>query len=156
MGSSHASQVGRNRAAQYHRTMNPAPLRLRKAPERVWRLRKTPPEQVYAHLLTVARPTAPVIARDCCQDRCQRGNRFWTPSDGNRTAPQVNAELGQHWTARPVLRSRVVPATRPIRWSVRDRHGHSRTDRQVCRPGFQHVALIAETTLIRKRSRDRD
>jgi hypothetical protein len=80
MRSSHASKVGRNRAAQYHRTMNPAPLRLRKAPERVWRLRKTPPEQVYAHLLTVARPTAPVIARDCCQDCCQRGNRFWTPS----------------------------------------------------------------------------
>jgi hypothetical protein len=31
MASSHARQVGRNRAAQYHRTMNPAPLRLRKA-----------------------------------------------------------------------------------------------------------------------------
>ena len=106
MGSSHASQVGRNRAAQYHRTMNPAPLRLRKAPERVWRLRKAPPEQVCAHLLTVARPTAPVIARDCCQDCCQRGSRFWTPSDGHRTAPQVNAELGQQWTARPVLRTR--------------------------------------------------
>jgi hypothetical protein len=62
MVSGQASQVGRNRAAQYHRTMNPAPLRLRKAPERVWRLRKAPPERVCAHLLTVARPTAPVIA----------------------------------------------------------------------------------------------
>jgi hypothetical protein len=42
MVSSHASQVGRHRAAQYHRTMNPAPLRLRKAPEWVLRLRKAP------------------------------------------------------------------------------------------------------------------
>lgn len=62
MVSSHASQVGRNRAAQYHRTVNPAPQRLRKAPERVWRLRKAP-ERVYAHRLTVAHPTAPAARR---------------------------------------------------------------------------------------------
>jgi hypothetical protein len=35
MASSHASQVRRNRAAEYHRKVNPALLRLRKAPEPV-------------------------------------------------------------------------------------------------------------------------
>jgi hypothetical protein len=34
---------------------------------------------------------------------------------------------------------RVVPDTCPIRWSVRDRHGHPRTDWQTCRPASQHV-----------------
>ena len=47
---------------------------------------------------------------------------------------------------------RVVPSTCPIGWSAKDRHGHSRTDRQACRPGWQHVALVAETSLISKRS----
>jgi hypothetical protein len=98
MRSSHASKVGRNWAAQYHRTMNPPPLRLRKSPERVWRLRQAPPEQVCAHLLTVARPTAAVIARDCCQ----RGNRFSAPNDGHRTAPQSNGVT-------PLARNRLAP-----------------------------------------------
>ncbi len=53
---------------------------------------------------------APGIALDRCQDCCQRGNRCRTPSDRHRTAPQVNAELGQHWTARPVLRIRRSPS----------------------------------------------
>src|SRR5262245_59239694 len=46
----------------------------------------------------------------------------------------------------------VVPATCPIRWSIRSHRGHWRTDRQACRPGLQHVALIAGITLIRKPS----
>src|SRR5258708_5420800 len=49
---------------------------------------------------------APGIALDCCQDCCQRVNRFRTASDRHRTAPQVNAELGQHRTARLDLRIR--------------------------------------------------
>jgi hypothetical protein len=40
----------------------------------------------------------------------------------------------------------------PHQVSSRSHRGHSRTDRQACRPGLQHVALIAEITLIRKRS----
>jgi hypothetical protein len=35
MASGHGSLVRRNRAAKYYRTVNPALLRLRKAPERV-------------------------------------------------------------------------------------------------------------------------
>ena len=38
----------------------------------------------------------------------------------------------------------VMPATCPMRRSVGDCHGHSRTDRQACRPGSQHVAALAE------------
>jgi hypothetical protein len=45
-----------------------------------------------------------------------------------------------------------VPVMCPIRWSVRDCHGRSRTDQQGHRSGFQQVALVAETSLIRKRS----
>jgi hypothetical protein len=56
-----------------------------------------------------------------------------------RTSAQVSTDL---W---------VVPAACPIGWSLRDRHGYSRTDRRTCRPGLQHVTLIAETSLIRKR-----
>ena len=41
-----------------------------------------------------------------------------------------------------------MPATRPIGWSPRDRHGHSRTNQQACRPGLQQVALVVETSLI--------
>ncbi len=48
--------------------------------------------------------------------------------------------------------TRYVPATCPIGGSPRDRHGHSRTDRQARRRGLQHVALVAETSLIRMRS----
>jgi ketosteroid isomerase-like protein len=55
---------------------------------------------------------------------------------------------------RPLLRIK-GRATCPIRGSVRDCHGHSRTDRRACRHGFQHVALVAETSLIKKRSVDR-
>jgi len=39
-------------------------------------------------------------------------------------------------TGRGPGRKGPVPATCPIRWSVRDRHGHSRTDGQACRPGL--------------------
>jgi hypothetical protein len=35
MASRHGSQLRCNRAAEDHRTVNPAPLRLRKAPERI-------------------------------------------------------------------------------------------------------------------------
>jgi hypothetical protein len=45
-----------------------------------------------------------------------------------------------------------VPVACPIGWSAKDRRGHSQTDRQTCLPGLQHVVLIAETALIRKRS----
>jgi hypothetical protein len=45
-----------------------------------------------------------------------------------------------------------VPATCPIGWLPRDRHGRSRTDQQARRLGLQRAALTAETTLIRKRS----
>ncbi len=39
---------------------------------------------------------------------------------------------------------RVVPDTCPIRWSVRDCRGHSRTNGSACRPGSQHVASMAD------------
>ena len=44
----------------------------------------------------------------------------------------------------------VMPATCPIGWPARDRHGHSRTNRPACRPGLQHVTLMAETTRHRR------
>jgi len=47
MASSHASQVRWNRAAEYYRTVNPALLRLRKAPQRVYAI----------HHATMTRPT---------------------------------------------------------------------------------------------------
>jgi hypothetical protein len=47
MASSHASLVRWNRAAEYYRTVNPALLRLRKAPERVCTI----------HRATMTRPT---------------------------------------------------------------------------------------------------
>ncbi len=71
MASSHGSLVRWNRAAEYYRKVNPALLRLRKAPERACAI----------HRATMTRPHAPGIALDCCQDCCQRGNRFRTPSD---------------------------------------------------------------------------
>src|SRR5215831_21408060 len=46
----------------------------------------------------------------------------------------------------------VVPATCPIRWSTKGHHGHSRTGRQACQTALQHVALVAETSLIGMRS----
>lgn len=48
MASSHGGLVRWNRAAEYDRTVNPALLRLRKAPERVCAIH---------HRATVARPT---------------------------------------------------------------------------------------------------
>jgi acyl-CoA synthetase (AMP-forming)/AMP-acid ligase II len=47
-------------------------------------------------------------------------------------------------TSSPARPPRVMPPTCPMGRSVRDCHGHSRTDRQACRPGPQHVAALAE------------
>jgi hypothetical protein len=57
-----------------------------------------------------------------------------------------------HLSTLVTVPAQVVPAACPIRRPVRDHHGHSRTDRQARRPGFQQVTLVAETSLIRKRS----
>jgi len=66
MLSSHVSQVGWNRAAQHHRTANPALVWLLKAPERAWRLRGGP-IRLWEHHVTVAPRTALGIPLACYQ-----------------------------------------------------------------------------------------
>jgi hypothetical protein len=65
MASSHISQVWWNRVAGYYRTVNPALLRFRKAPERVRVI----------HRRHYGMPDAPGIALDWLQGCYQRGHR---------------------------------------------------------------------------------
>jgi hypothetical protein len=80
----------------------------------------------------------------------------WTTSVTRRQVWNIGPERRHAWTILDDLPrttdQRVMPATCPTGWSLRDHHGHSRTDQQACRPGFQQVAPVAGTSLIRKRS----
>ena len=70
MASSHISQVRWNRAAEYYRTVKPALLRFRKAPERVRVI----------HRRNYGMPDAPGIALDWLQGCYQRGQPVRTPA----------------------------------------------------------------------------
>jgi hypothetical protein len=85
-----------------------------------------------------------------------RTNNPWNAPDPagqpGATSPRSRTDLNGSGRPHMELRIWVVPATCPIGRPVRDCHGHSRTDQQTCRPAFQHVVLMAETSLITKRS----
>jgi hypothetical protein len=59
--------------------------------------------------------------------------RATAPTDAGRQVWNIGPEDGHPWTVLDDLPMptdhRIVPHTCPIRWSVRDPHGHSRTDR---------------------------